>query len=522
MKSNEIRPVMLVIMDGWGWREETEGNAVRLAKTPNLDRYYQRYPFTLLKASGEAVGLPPGQMGNSEVGHLNLGAGRIVYQELTRINMAIEDGSFFENPTLKDIMYKVKAKPDSRLHLMGLVSDGGVHSQLEHLYALIDMAAKIGIGDRMCIHAFMDGRDTPPTSGANYIEQLQNRINQTKAGTISSICGRFYAMDRDTRWDRVKVAYEMLVRGKARVEKHPVEAVKAAYERGETDEFIKPILIQTEACPFSKGQGPVKDGDAIFHFNFRADRARELTRAFTERDFSFFDVSDRPKLIAYATMTMYDKTFDLPVAFPPEKLKHILGEEISLAGLRQLRIAETEKYAHVTYFFNGGEEEPFPKEDRILIPSPRDVPTYDLKPEMSARKIAATLMDTIPKEIYDLIVVNFANGDMVGHTGVLEAAIKACEVVDECVGKITEAFRKTGGAVIITADHGNAEVMRLPDGNPATAHTTNPVPFYLVDDSNKAKSLKKGILGDVAPTILKLMSIKQPREMTGHSLFCSV
>jgi len=519
MTKSKIRPVMLVIMDGWGWREETDGNAVRLANTPNLDRYYEEYPFTLLKASGEAVGLPPGQMGNSEVGHLNLGAGRIVYQELTRINMAIEDGSFFQNPTLKEIMSKVKAKEGARLHLMGLVSDGGVHSQMEHLYALIDMAAKMGIGHRLCIHAFTDGRDTPPTSGADYIKQLQDKIKQANAGVISSICGRFYAMDRDTRWDRVEVAYEMLVRGKGRIEKDPVEAVKAAYSRGETDEFIKPILIENASCPFSKGRGPIRDGDAIFHFNFRADRARELTRAFTQKDFSYFDVGDRPKLLAYATMTMYDKTFDLPVAFPPEKLKHILGEEISIAGLRQLRIAETEKYAHVTYFFNGGEEEPFPNEERILIPSPREVPTYDLKPEMSAKEIANTLVKEINKETYDLIVVNFANGDMVGHTGVLEAAIKACEVVDQCVGMVTEAFKKTGGATIITADHGNAEVMKLADGSPATAHTTNPVPFYLVDDTRKDVTLQQGILGDVAPTILRLMSLKQPAEMTGKPLF---
>ncbi len=517
--SNRIRPVMLVIMDGWGWREETDGNAVRLARTPNLDAFYKTYPFTLLKASGEAVGLPPGQMGNSEVGHLNLGAGRIVYQELTRINMAIEDGSFFKNPTLTDIMSKVRASDGSRLHLMGLVSDGGVHSQMEHLFALIEMAARYEIGDRLCIHAFMDGRDTPPTSGADYIARLQQEMQKLGAGVIASICGRFYAMDRDTRWDRVEVAYDMLVKGKGRVEKDPVEAVKKAYERGETDEFIKPILIENDCCPFSDGKGPVKDGDAIFHFNFRADRARELTRAFTEKDFSFFDISDRPRLISFATMTMYDKHFDLPVAFPPEKLKHILGEEVSLAGLKQLRIAETEKYAHVTYFFNGGEETPFDNEDRILIPSPREVPTYDLKPEMSAREIADKLVENIEKNIYSLIVVNFANGDMVGHTGVLEAAIKACEVVDECVGKVTEAFKKTGGAVLVTADHGNAEVMKLPDGSPATAHTTNPVPFYLVDDEHKDVKLKKGILGDVAPTILKLMNLEQPKEMTGKPLF---
>ncbi len=517
--NRSVRPVMLVIMDGWGWREETDGNAIRLANTPNLDGYFNKYPFTLLKASGQAVGLPPGQMGNSEVGHLNLGAGRIVYQELTRINMAIEDGSFFENPTLKEIMEKVRKSKGSRLHLMGLVSDGGVHSQMEHLFALIEMAERYQIGDRLCIHAFMDGRDTPPTSGAEHMERLLKEMDRIGAGTVASICGRFYAMDRDTRWDRVELAYEMLVRGKGRLEKDPVEAIKKAYERGETDEFIKPILIENQSCTSSHDKGPVRDGDAIFHFNFRADRARELTRAFTEKDFSFFDVSDRPRLIAFGTMTMYDKNFDLPVAFPPERLKHILGEEMSLYGLSQLRIAETEKYAHVTYFFNGGEEEPFPKEERILIPSPRDIPTYDLKPEMSAYKIAERLVKEIKTQAYELIVVNFANGDMVGHTGVLEAAIKACEVVDECVGMVTEEFKKLGGSVIITADHGNAEVMKLPDGSPATAHTTNPVPLYLVDDEHKSVGLEKGILGDVAPTILKIMGLEQPKEMTGSPLF---
>ncbi len=517
MKS-KIRPVMLVIMDGWGWREETDGNAIRLARTPNLDAYYEKYPFTLLTASGTAVGLPEGQMGNSEVGHLNLGAGRIVYQDLTRINMAIEDGSFFKNKVLSDIMEKVKESPSSRLHLMGLVSDGGVHSQLEHLYALLEMARKLGIGERVCIHAFMDGRDTPPTSGAEYIKVLLEKTREIGSGTIASICGRFYAMDRDKRWERVEEAFRMLVNGEAIIEKDPVEAVKRAYERGETDEFIKPIIIENEVC-FQKEKGPIGDGDAIFHFNFRADRARELTRAFTEKEFTFFDVSQRPRLLAYATMTRFDETFDLPVAFPPEHLSHILGEEVSLLGLKQLRISETEKYAHVTYFFNGGEEEPFPLEERILIPSPREVPTYDLKPEMSAPKIVETLLENIKKGIYSFIVVNFANGDMVGHTGVLEAAIKACEVVDECVGKVTEAFKEMGGAVIITADHGNAEVMELKDGSPATAHTTNPVPFYLIDDTRLNARLKKGILADVAPTVLKLMGLEKPREMTGESLF---
>jgi len=513
------RPVMLVIMDGCGWREEEDGNAFKLARTPNLDRYQERYPFTLLQASGEAVGLPPGQMGNSEVGHLNLGAGRIVYQELTRINLAIKDGSFFQNEVLRSAMESVKGSSRARLHLMGLVSDGGVHSQMEHLFALLKMAAEFGIGQRTCIHAFMDGRDTPPKSGAQHIRRLREEMERLGAGTIASVCGRYYAMDRDKRWSRVEQAYEMLVRGRGRIEKDPVQAVEHAYQLGETDEFIKPVLIENDTCKITGGKGPLRDGDAVIFFNFRADRARELTRALTEKDFTFFDVTDRPRLSIYVTMTRYDETFDLPVAFPPAHLKNILGEVVSNAGLKQLRISETEKYAHVTYFFNGGEEEPFPNEDRILIPSPKDVPTYDLKPEMSARQIANALLEAIEKGIYSLVVVNFANGDMVGHTGVLEAAIKACEVVDECVGKVTEKFRASGGAVIITADHGNAEVMKLPDGSPATAHTTNKVPCYLVDDSRTDAEMHEGILADIAPTILAIMGIPKPGEMTGKVLF---
>ncbi len=520
--SEKIRPVMLVIMDGCGWREEKDGNAFKLANTPNLDMYQGKYPFTLLEASGEAVGLPPGQMGNSEVGHLNLGAGRIVYQELTRINMAIKDGSFFDNPVLKSAMEAVRNDPKARLHLMGLVSDGGVHSQMEHLFALLKMAADHKIGERVCVHAFMDGRDTPPKSGIQHLERLMKEMEKLGSGAIASVCGRYYAMDRDKRWHRVERAYEMLVRAKGRLEKDPAEAVKHAYEQGETDEFITPILIENDICPIAKGaKGPLKDGDAVIFFNFRADRARELTRALTEEGFSFFDVHDRPNLSTYVTMTRYDETFDLPVAFPPARLKNILGEVVSKAGLRQLRISETEKYAHVTYFFNGGEEEPFPQEDRILIPSPKDVPTYDLKPEMSAREITAKLLEAIDKGVYSLIVVNFANGDMVGHTGVLEAAIKACEVVDECVGKVTERFRNTGGAVIITADHGNAEIMKLPDGSPATAHTTDKVPCYLVDDQRLNATLHQGILADVAPTLLAIMGLPKPHEMTGKPLFIS-
>ncbi len=518
--AQKIRPVMLVIMDGCGWREETDGNAFRLANTPNLDKYKEQYPFTLLKASGEAVGLPPGQMGNSEVGHLNLGAGRIVYQELTRINMAIEDGSFFENHVLQSAMKLVKDTPGARLHLLGLVSDGGVHSQMEHLFALLKMAKFYSIGDRTCVHAFMDGRDTPPKSGVEHLERLMKEIDGLDSGTIATVCGRYYAMDRDKRWDRVERAYNMLVRGVGHLEKDPIHAVIHAYERGETDEFITPTLIENDICEIIPNEcGPLKDGDAVIFFNFRADRARQLTRALTEEGFSFFDVNDRPRLATYVTMTRYDETFDLPVAFPPVHLKNILGEVVSKAGLKQLRISETEKYAHVTYFFNGGEEKPFPLEDRILIPSPKDVPTYDLKPEMSARKIATALVDAIEKDQYSLIVVNFANGDMVGHTGVLEAAIKACEVVDECVGLVTERFKAHEGAIIVTADHGNAEVMKLPDGSPATAHTTNKVPCYLVDDRRLNVLMHQGILADIAPTILSIMGLPKPKEMTGKVLF---
>jgi len=508
-----IRPVMLVIMDGWGWREEEKGNAVKLAKTPNLDRYGEKYPFTLLKASGEAVGLPEGQMGNSEVGHMNLGAGRIVYQDLTRINKAIEDGSFFKNKVLIELMERVK-KRGSVLHLMGLVSDGGVHSQMEHLFASIKMARDHGVKD-IIVHAFLDGRDTPPTSGVEHISRLLKEMEELKAGRIGSLIGRFYAMDRDKRWDRIEKAFRALVLAEGRYEKDPISALKSAYDRGETDEFIKPIVIVDDnGNPLPR----VSDGDGVLFFNFRADRARELTRAFTEEGFSEFDVSYRPKLEIYVTMTMYDEHFDLPVAFPPQHLKNILGEVVSDAGLFQLRIAETEKYAHVTYFFNGGDENAFDGEERVLIPSPREVPTYDLKPEMSAYKIADELMRRIKTQKYKLIVVNFANGDMVGHTGVLEAAIKACEAVDECVGNVVELWRSMGGAAFVTADHGNAEIMIDENGGPHTAHTTSPVPVYLIDDTRIGVSLDKGILADVAPTLLHMMGLSIPKEMTGKVL----
>jgi 2,3-bisphosphoglycerate-independent phosphoglycerate mutase len=508
-----IRPVMLVIMDGWGWREESEGNAISLAETPNLDRFRREYPFTLLRASGESVGLPAGQMGNSEVGHLNIGAGRIVYQELTRINMAIEDGSFFSNRALLDLFDGLR-KGGGILHLLGLVSDGGVHSQLEHLFALIKMAEGNGV-TRVCVHAFLDGRDTLPASGVEYLARLQEEMDRLGAGEVATIVGRYYAMDRDKRWDRVQSAYAALVRADGIKARDPLEALREAYSRGETDEFVRPVVIEDDTGAVTPR---LHNGDGVVFFNFRADRARELTQALMDPGFAEFDVHDRPGFVGFVTLTRYDEDFALPVAFPPQHLEHILGQEVSAAGLRQLRIAETEKYAHVTYFFNGGEEEPFPFEDRVLIPSPREVATYDQKPEMSAFDVADELLRQVDRNRYSLVVVNFANGDMVGHTGFLAAAINACEVVDQCVGRITDAWLSRGGAAVVTADHGNAEVMYAPDHGPATAHTNSPVPFYLLDNERRGVSLPKGILADVAPTILDIQGLPIPDAMTGNAL----
>ncbi len=511
--AEELSPLLLIILDGWGWRDELEGNAIRLAGTPNLDRYQREYPFTLLKCSGEAVGLPEGQMGNSEVGHLNIGAGRIVYQDLTRINLAIKEGSFFENQVLKEAFVRAKSS-GGKIHLMGLVSDGGVHSHMEHLYALLQMAQIHGLCQKTFVHAFTDGRDTPPTSGVKYIQALVQKMVELNCGQIAMVSGRYYAMDRDKRWDRTELAWRALVLGEGRQAEDPVKAVEAAYERGETDEFIKPTVIVRQGRPVAL----VEDGDVIIFFNFRADRARQLTMALTQDGFKGFKRPCFPRLAYFVCMTLYDETFDLPVAFPPEHLKHIWGEEVSRAGIRQLRIAETEKYAHVTYFFNGGEENPFPLEDRRLIPSPREVPTYDLKPEMSALEVTEEVIKRIKDRNYGFIVMNYANGDMVGHTGVLEAAITAVRVVDECVGRVVEAFRKyQGGPVIVTADHGNCEQM-IDDTGPHTAHTANPVPFYLIDDRFKGASLRQGILADIAPTGLFLMGLPIPSEMTGRPL----
>ena len=504
---------MLIILDGWGIGVDEPTNAAMVADTPFLDRLQSTYPSTQLRCSGQDVGLPAGIMGNSEVGHMNIGAGRVVYQDLMRIDKAIEDGSFFKNAQLGAIMDTLAARGKA-LHLMGLLSDGGVHSQLTHLFALLDMARQKGLS-KVFVHAILDGRDTPPDSGVGYLTQLQDHIQAIDNGVIASICGRYYAMDRDKRWDRVEKAYRLYTEGHGRPETDPVAAVKTAYSRGETDEFVQPVIIVDES---DKPMGTLTDGDGIIFFNFRADRVREITRAFTEKGFDGFERQVVPDLSGYTTMTLYDEGFDLPIAFDPVHLEMILGEVVSRQGLHQLRIAETEKYAHVTYFFNGGEETPFENEDRCLIPSPRDVATYDQKPEMSAPQVADEVVARLDTGKYDFIVLNFANMDMVGHSGVMAAAVKACETVDRCLEKVLNKLLEKGGVALVTADHGNSEKMAGPDGKPYTAHTTNPVRLLLVDDSHKAVRLSEGRLGDIAPTLLELMGLEKPARMTGRSL----
>ncbi len=509
-------PLVLIIADGWGVAPDTAGNAVSRAATPVMDHLQATYPYTTLEASGLAVGLPAGQMGNSEVGHLNMGAGRIVYQDLTRISKAIADGRLASNPVLQQAMAGVRDH-DRTLHLMGLFSDGGVHSHLDHLRALVAMAAEAGL-TRVCIHAFLDGRDTPPRSAGEYLRRFQVDLEKIGVGRVASLCGRFYAMDRDQRWERVARAYRALVGGEGRKATDPLEAIANAYAAGETDEFVLPTVItdrQGKPCL-------VEDGDAVVFFNFRADRAREITRAFTEENFSAFDRRRWPRLGAYVCFTEYDATFDLPVAFPPEELHQVLAEVIAAAGWRQLHIAETEKYAHVTFFFNGGREEPFPGEDRCLIPSPREVKTYDLKPEMSADEVAAETVRRLTTGEYRVVIMNFANGDMVGHTGNLTAAVKACETVDRCLGKVVDRVLSLGGVAMVTADHGNVEQMLTADGQPMTAHTCNPVPFILVGERFKGcQLLAGGILADIAPTICQVLELPLPAAMTGHSLLLS-
>ncbi|MBU3946993.1 MAG: 2,3-bisphosphoglycerate-independent phosphoglycerate mutase [Proteobacteria bacterium] len=504
---------MLIILDGWGINNTNEGNAIALAKTPFLDSIKKEYPSTSLKCSGEAVGLPAGIMGNSEVGHLNIGAGRVVYQDLLRIDKAIRDKSFFKNKALCLIMNDAKEKK-AALHFIGLLSDGGVHSQINHLFALIDMAKENDLKN-VYIHAILDGRDTAPDSGIKYMQQLQTYIDEKGVGKVASVCGRYFAMDRDNRWERVEKAYRLYTKGEGTKEKNPIDAIKKAYSKNETDEFVKPVIItDNDGNP----AGRIKDNDAVIFFNFRSDRAREITRTLTDPDFTFFNRDHHPKLTGFVCMTQYDETFTLPLAFPPVHLTDILGEVISKKGLKQLRIAETEKYAHVTYFLNGGEEHPFPQEERCLIPSPREVPTYDKKPEMSARFVTAELLSRLQTTHYDFIALNFANMDMVGHTGVIEAAIYACETIDSCVSQIAAEVKKQNGVLLVTADHGNAETMLDENKHVHTAHTLNPVPLILVDDSRKNVKLRNGVLGDIAPTILEIMQIEKPALMTGVSL----
>ncbi len=508
-----MKKLLLIVMDGWGVGRDYDGNATKLAHTPNLDRLRQQYPTTRLSASGLSVGLPEGQMGNSEVGHLTLGAGRVIFQELTRINMAIKEGKFRENPVLVEHLKELKEK-GGRLHLMGLLSDGGVHSHMEHLYALLEVAKAYGIKEAF-IHAFMDGRDTPPESGINYIKELTARLEEMGIGRIATISGRYYAMDRDRRWHRVEKAYNAIVAGEGVEKDSPIRAIEDSYKEGTTDEFVKPVVIVEHARPVAT----VDDGDGVIFFNFRADRARELTRAFTEDDFTGFERKKRPQLRFFITMTEYDSKFTLPVLFPPQELKNILGEVLSRNGVRQFRVSETEKYAHVTFFFNGGVEKPFEGEDRLLIPSLRDIATYDKRPEMRAKEIADATIERLGED-YGFILVNFANGDMVGHTGILDAAIKACQAVDEAVGRTVEEAKKQGWTVIVTSDHGNVEQMIDPEtGEPHTAHTSNPVPFILIDDELKDVGLREGGLYDVAPTVLKIMDIEIPQDMSGSPLF---
>ncbi len=511
----KLKPVLLVVLDGWGLRAQTDANAIALAGTPSMDALAREFPTTELLTSGLSVGLPEGQMGNSEVGHTNLGCGRIVYQDLVRINRAVEDGSFFQNDALVLACRRAKAHGGA-LHLAGLVSDGGVHSSLEHLAACVELARREGVA-RCFVHAFMDGRDTPPSSGAGFMRALEQRLGATGHGRVATVHGRYYAMDRDKRWDRVALAWAAMVRGEGYRAGSGVAAVEASYAHGETDEFIKPtVVVDADGKPV----GLVRDGDAVLFFNFRSDRARELTRALAEPDFKEFERPVVPKLSAYVCMTQYDETFPWPVAFPPQALEQIFPELVSKAGLKQLRCAETEKYAHVTFFFNGGRETVYPGEERILVPSPREVKTYDLKPEMSAREVTDKLVTALGTGTYGFGLVNFANPDMVGHTGILEAAMKAVRVVDECVGRLWQAARAQGMAMLVTADHGNCELMTDPvTGQPHTAHTLNPVPFILADpDYRGAKLRSKGVLADVAPTALQVMGLPQPKEMKGLGL----
>jgi 2,3-bisphosphoglycerate-independent phosphoglycerate mutase len=506
-------PLVLIILDGWGIRAETANNAIAMARTPVYDALLQRYPHAQLVASGEAVGLPEGQMGNSEVGHMNMGAGRIVYQDLTRIDKSIKDGELFQNPVLAESMDRC-AGGRRALHFVGLVSDGGVHSHQRHLHALIEMAAKRRT-ERVFVHAITDGRDSSPTGAAGYLSELEEVMRRWRTGRVATIVGRYYAMDRDKRWERTKLAYDAMVHGRAETtSSDTVPPVKASYEAGVTDEFMRPIVIVDST---GGPAGMIRDDDSVVFFNFRADRARQLTRALALDEFDGFERPHRPRL-HFTTMTMYDRTFNLPVVFTPQTFSGNLADVLSEHRRTNLRLAETEKYAHVTYFFNCGREEPYPGEDRILVPS-KKVATYDLEPEMSAPGIADALVADLNERKHDVVICNFANADMVGHTGNVKATIAAVETLDGCLGRIFAVLRKAGGRAIVTADHGNAEQLwddRL--NGPHTAHTSNPVPVILCDEGMLGRPLRDGTLRDIAPTMLGLLGIPMSPEMTGGSL----
>ena len=500
------KPVMLMILDGWGLAPDCATNAATAAPTPFLDSCFAKFPHTTLEASGLAVGLPEGQIGNSEVGHLNIGAGRVIYQSLTRITKAIQDGDFFTNPVLVNVMEKTKAN-GTALHLLGLLSDGGVHSHIEHLIALLKMSRDKGL-QKVYVHAFLDGRDVPPQSALTYVKLLEEAMTEIGVGKIATVGGRYYAMDRDKRWERVEKAYTALVLGTAPVQASAAAGIEANYAAGITDEFVEPFMVDGV-------EGQIKANDGLICFNFRPDRARQFTRALQDEEFPYFERPASALPVNYACMAQYDATITAPVAYPPESYRDTLGEVLACAGKKQLRIAETEKYAHVTFFFNGGVEEPNVNEDRILIPSPK-VATYDLQPEMSAEEVTVALLNALDEDKYDAVILNFANPDMVGHTGVLEAALKAMVKMDNCVERIVTKVLSLGGKVCITADHGNIEKMLDEEGRPHTAHTTNLVPFIVVDGN--PRTLHPGKLCDIAPTLLELLEMEKPAAMTGNSL----
>ena len=502
------RMVMLTILDGFGINENEKGNAVKLANTPNIDLLMQQFPTTQINTSGLEVGLPEGQMGNSEVGHTNIGAGRIIYQDLTKITKEIENGDFFSNDKLVNAIEYCKTK-NKKLHIMGLLSTGGVHSHIRHLYALLELAKRKDF-DNVYIHCFLDGRDTPPASAESYITELKNKIQEKQVGKIATITGRFYAMDRDKRWERIKKAYDALVNGIGEKDSDPLSAIEKSYQKEIFDEFVEPVIISED--------GMISEKDAVIFYNYRPDRAREITRALVDPKFNEFEV--KKLKLHYVCFTEYDETIpNVQIAYEHKRLDNTLGEYVSKYGLKQLRIAETEKYAHVTFFFNGGEERKYDGEDRILIPSPK-VETYDMKPEMSAKEVTENVLDAINSKKYNLIILNYANPDMVGHTGNLDATIKAIETIDKCVGKIVKAVEKQNARLIITADHGNSEEMiDYKTGEPHTAHTTNPVPLILIGAKEGVK-LKQGKLADIAPTILELLELPKPKDMTGESLIC--